>query len=79
VSVRKRLVRRGGAIVPQNIRELSEKLLTPSAGRDVHSPHHLTLTRKAHQQGRVLKIRHQLTDGEVERMGLGSPVVQKHA
>jgi hypothetical protein len=75
LSVLERLERRGGVTVPRNVREPSEELLMPSVGRDVHSPHRLTLTRKAHQEGRVLKSQRQLADGEVERVGLGPPVV----
>jgi hypothetical protein len=79
VSVHKRLVRHGGAIVWRNVREPSEELVTPSAGRDVHNPHHLALTRKAHQQGCVLKSWRQFADSEVERVGLGPSMVQKRA
>ena len=78
MSVRELLVRDGGAIVPRNVREPTEKLCTPLSG-DVRSPHRLALTRKAHQQGRVLKSHRQLADGEVERVGLRPPVVQKRA
>jgi hypothetical protein len=78
VSVRELLARSGGTIVLRNVRELREELNMPLV-RDVHSPHRLTHTRKAHQQGRVLKSRRNLADGEVERVGLWPPVVQKHA
>jgi hypothetical protein len=64
-------------IVPRNVHELSEEVIMPSLSRDVHSLHRLAFTRKAHQQRRLLKSRHQLADGEVERVGLGPPVIQK--
>jgi hypothetical protein len=48
VSVRELLVRGGGAIVPRNVRKLSEELCTPLSG-DVRSPQRLALTRKSHQ------------------------------
>jgi hypothetical protein len=76
VSVRELLVRGGGAIVLRNVREPSEELCTPLKG-DVRSPQRLALTRKAHQQRRVLKSHCHLADGEVERVGLRPLVVQK--
>jgi hypothetical protein len=54
VSVRELLVWGGRAIVPRNVREPSEELRTPISG-DVRGPQRLSLTRKAHQQRRVLK------------------------
>jgi hypothetical protein len=78
VSVRKLLVRGWGAIVPRNVREPNEELRTPLGG-DVHSPQRLALTRKAHQQRRVLKSHRHLVDGEVKRVGLRPLVVQKRA
>ena len=78
MSVRELLVRGGSAIVPRNVREPSEKLRTPLSG-DVRSPQRLALTRKAHQQRRVLKSHRHLADGEVKRVGLRPPVVQKRA
>jgi hypothetical protein len=78
VSVRELPVRGGGAIVPRNVGEPSEELCTPLRG-DVRSPQRLTLTRKAHQQRRVLKSHRHLADGEVEHVGLRALVVQKRA
>jgi hypothetical protein len=78
VSVRELLVRGGRAIVLRNVHEPSEELCTPLSG-DVRGPQRLALTRKAHQQRRVLKGHCHLADGEVERVGLRPPVVQKHA
>jgi hypothetical protein len=49
MNVRELLVRGGGAIVPRNVRELSEELHTPLSG-DVRRPQQLVLTSKAHQQ-----------------------------
>ena len=78
VRVLERLVCREGASVPWNVLEPSEEVLMPS-GRDVHSAHRLAYTQKARQQGHVLKSRCQLGDGEVERVRLGPPPVQKRA
>jgi hypothetical protein len=78
VSVRELLVRGGRAIVPRNVCERSEELHTPVSG-DVRGPQRLALTRKAHQQQRVLKGHRHLADGEVERVGLRPSVVQKRA
>jgi hypothetical protein len=78
VSVRELLVRGGHAIVPRNVRESNEELRTPVSG-DVRGPQRLALTRKAHQQRRVLKGQRHLTHGEVEHVGLRPPVVQKRA
>jgi hypothetical protein len=76
VSVCGLLVQGGGkgAIVPRNVREPREELCTPLSG-DVRSPQWLALTRKAHQQRRVLKSHCHLADGEVECVGLQPPVV----
>jgi hypothetical protein len=74
VTVRELLVRGGRAIDPRNIREPSKELRTP-VSRDVLSPQWLVLTRKAHQQQRVLKGHRHLADGEVERVGLRPLVV----
>jgi hypothetical protein len=76
VSIRELLVRGGRAIVLRNVRESSEELRTPVSG-DVRGPQRLALTRKAHQQRRVLKGHRHLADGEVERVGLRPPVAQK--
>jgi hypothetical protein len=70
VSVRELLVRGGRAIVPRNVREPSEELHTPISG-DVRGPQRLALTRKAHQQLRVLKGHRHLADSEVERVVSG--------
>jgi hypothetical protein len=78
VSIRELLVRGGGVIVLRNVREPSEELSTPLVG-DVHSPQWLARTRKAHKQGRVLKSQRHLADGEVERVRLWPPLVQKCA
>jgi hypothetical protein len=74
VNVHELLVRGGGAIVPRNVHEPSEEHCTPLRG-DVRRPQRLALTRKAHQQRRVLKSHRHLADGEVERVGLRPPVV----
>jgi hypothetical protein len=78
VNVREILVWGGGVIVPRNIREPSEELRMPLSG-DVRRPQRLALTRKAHQQRRVLKSRRHIADGEVELVGLQPLVVQKCA
>jgi hypothetical protein len=78
MSVCELLVWGGHAIVPRNVCEPSEGLRTPISG-DVRGPQRLALTRKAHQQRRVLKGHCHLADGEVERVGLRPPVVQKRA
>jgi hypothetical protein len=72
MRVRELLVLGGGAIVLRNIREPSEELRTPLSG-DVRRPRWFTLTRKAHQQRRVLKSHRHLADGEVEHVGLQPP------
>jgi hypothetical protein len=78
VSVRELLVRSGRTIIPRNVREPSEELRTPVSG-DVRGPQRLALTRKAHQQQRVLEGHRHLTDGEVECVGLRPSVVHKRA
>jgi hypothetical protein len=78
VNIRELLVRGGHAIVLRNVRERSEELHTPVRG-DVRGPQRLALTRKVHQQQRVLKGLRHIADGEVERVGLRPPVVQKRA
>jgi hypothetical protein len=76
VNIRELLVLGRGTIFPRNIREASEELRMPLSG-DVRRPQRLVLTRKAHQQWRILKSHRHLADGEVERVGLRPLVVQK--
>ena len=75
---RQRRVREGGASVPRNVREPSEEVLTPR-GRDVDGPHRNAAARKARQEGHLLKSQCHLTDGEVERVRLEPPPVDKYA
>jgi hypothetical protein len=78
VSIRELLVRGGRVIVLRNARESSEELCTPVSG-DVLGSQRLAPIRKTHQQRRNLKGHRHLANGEVERVGLRPPVVQKRA